>query len=122
MADHANPTDAELRATWEYWHNEKIAPFQARWQKPVLFTEIGYRSMDGAASIPWNNVATSPADFAEQARCYGALFEFWSAVPWLAGIAIWETRAADPVIPIDTGYSIHGKPAEAIVAAWFRAR
>jgi hypothetical protein len=87
-----------------------------------LFTEIGYRSMDGAASIPWNNVATSPADFAEQARCYGALFEFWSAVPWLVGIAIWETRAADPVIPIDTGYSIHGKPAEAIVAAWFRAR
>lgn len=122
LTDNNAPTAAQLRTSWEQWNKEKIAPFQARWQKPLLFTEIGYRSMDGAASIPWNNVAIRPADFAEQALAYQVLFDYWSNVPWLAGISIWETRAIEPVTPTDTGYNIHDKPAEAIVAAWFRRR
>jgi hypothetical protein len=118
VADTATPTVAGMEARWGEWRATAIAPFQARWNKPVLFTEGGYRSVDGAASHPWDAAAPGLPDVQEQADCWEALFRSWRGVPWLAGGLFWAWSIQD--IPAqDTGYEVQNKPAYQVVATWF---
>ena len=87
--------------------------------KPVLFTEVGYRSIAGAAIAPWDWTVRQPLDMQEQADAYEALFRtFWDR-PWFAGVYIWNwvpdhdrTGGAR-----DDQFSPQNKPAEAVLAA-----
>jgi len=48
----------------------------------IHFTEIGYRSIDGANKAPWDWQISGTVDLQEQADCYQAVFEvFWDR-PW----------------------------------------
>jgi len=40
--------------------------------KPVIFTEVGYRSITGCAAEPWNEAVSGPFDPTEQRNCYMA--------------------------------------------------
>ena len=69
---------------------------QARWARPVLFTEVGYASTPhGPASwdapTPPPGPTPSPAaDPAVQAAAYNALIATWADVPWFAGFYAWQ--------------------------------
>ncbi len=114
-----NPTLAELKAAWKP-HVATLAGLATKWQKPILITEIGYRSLDGAASRPWDWQAQGPVDLKEQADCYQAACESLYHQPWLAGL-FWWSWSPDPFEggPFDNGYSPHDKPAEDILRTWF---
>ena len=58
-----------------------------RFNKPVIFTEIGYRSLDGTNKAPglWRE-KKGTIDLQEQADTYQAVFEVFWGKPWLAGI------------------------------------
>jgi hypothetical protein len=102
-----------------------------RWQaevgKPLLFTEVGWCSQEGASIEPWNyyhNQTPSAAGHEEQARCYRAFVETWkddigkgedSAV----GGAIWWEWMNVPGGPDDYNYIPKGKPAEQELRNWF---
>ena len=120
LADTNAPTVAQLRARWDGWRANKIAPFQARWNKPLMFIEGGYRSVDGAARQPWNSDAPGPADRQEQADLYEALFQTWATVPWFHGSAFWYWSPNASVDANGTGYEVQNKTALATVAAWFK--
>ncbi len=87
--------------------------------KPVLMTEVGYRSIDGTAINPgaWNTSGTS--DPAAQAVAYKAFFQVWTAQGggWLKGVEFWQWDLNNQYS--DTGYSVMGKPAEAVVSQYF---
>ena len=87
--------------------------------KPVLMTEVGYRSIDGTAINPgaWNTSGTS--DLAAQANAYNAFFQVWTAQggSWLKGVEFWQWDLSNQYA--DTGYSVMGKPAEAVVSQYF---
>jgi glycosyl hydrolase family 113/hemolysin type calcium-binding protein len=86
--------------------------------KPVLMTEVGYLSVDGTAINPGSPSSTTP-DPAAQADAYNAFFQVWSAEggSWLQGVELWQWDL-DNVFN-STGYSVMGKPAEAIVSQYF---
>ena len=83
---------------------------QRAYGKPFIFTEIGYRSGDGANRAPWDWGASLAADPAEQADCYAAMYDVWSReASWMKGPFWWAwdvarrppetaatTRAASP--------------------------
>ena len=119
LANKNNPTLAELKAAWQP-HVSTLAGLVSRWQKPLLVTEIGYRSLDGAASHPWDWQIAGAVDLKEQADCYQAAFESLYNQPWLAGI-FWWSWGPDPLEggPYDTGYTPHDKPAEDVLRSWF---
>ncbi|MBM3263136.1 MAG: hypothetical protein FJY97_06875 [candidate division Zixibacteria bacterium] len=114
-----NPTTAELVEGWTPIKAELLA-WQTRWNKPLLFVEIGYTSQEGSSSQPWNYTAKAPFDSEEQRRCYEAFRLVWENESALAGwyFWIWEPDRRGPG---DTGYTFAGKPAEGVVQAWFRS-
>lgn len=119
LSSTGSPTVDDMVRRWGAWQREKLAPFQERWGKPVLFTEAGYRSVDGAARHPrlWQN--SRSLDLQEQADCYQALFRAFTGVPWFAGVGFWNWNPDTRVSGSDTDYHVQNKPALGIVAAWF---
>lgn len=90
------------------------------WDKPILFTEIGYRSIDGAGVAPWDYGVAQPLDMQEQADLYQAFFETVYQKPWFAGVFLWAW-GINPMQggPCDRDYTPLDKPAEAILRQYF---
>jgi hypothetical protein len=124
LAKAAHATLAELRAAWKpvLAHLGALA---ARWHKPVVITEIGYRARADAATAPslWpERDAAAPYDGAAQATCYRAALEALTAAPFVRGIYVWKwfTDSADEQGPTD--FSPAGKPAEQVLGEFYRRR
>jgi serralysin len=105
-----DPTRAELVAGW----SGALTTFR-NWAsghgKPVIFTEIGYRSMNGANIRPWEFGGSGTYDPTEQTDCYYAMFSvFLPERSWMKGAFWWSWDV--PVPPAsDLGYTPRGKPA-----------
>jgi hypothetical protein len=80
------PVDT-LVAGWQRWFAEIDVMHQLN-DKPVMFGEIGYRTVTTAAVQPW---LTAPAPFslAAQRDAYEAALRVWYRVPWFAGFDWW---------------------------------
>lgn len=120
LADGPNPTAAELDRNWAPIKRE-IKAFQREVNKPIVFTEAGWCSQDGAASEAWNyyhSQEATPTGHAEQVACYEAFIRTWSGDPVVGGIIWWEwdnTAGGKD----DYNYTPRGKPAEAVLRRWF---
>lgn len=112
----SSPTDtvANLKADWAHIDATQVQPLYVRWGKPILFTEVGYRSYTGSHLQPWNYSVGGSYDGQEQARDYWALVQYWQTRPYWAGVAFWELgpHGGSPGAG-DIGYTPEGKPAEA---------
>ena len=124
LTDHADPTLAELVAAWS--HNKDglnilaaVQNLHNAHQKPVIFTEIGYRSYPGTNIAPYSYSSnTAPPDLTEQSNCYEAFYEVWSQQSsWLKGV-FWWAWSVPPPGPNDTDYNPRGKPAEDVLRSW----
>jgi hypothetical protein len=92
----------------------------ARWQMPIIFTEVGYMSVDGSNRLPGHWQLDGPTDPQEQADCYQAIFEVFSGKSWWKGVYWWslDTNPNQGGLA-DRSYSPHGKPAETILRRYF---
>jgi len=99
----------------------QISAVQQQWGKPVMFTEIGYRSADGTAQAPFDSWDAWPLDAQEQADCYEATFEAWAAVPWFAGANFWFWSTNPNTSATDTDYTVQNKLAANTVTSWYSA-
>lgn len=93
--------------------------------RPVLITEIGYRSVAGSDLDPhtWpENDQERPVDFDTQASAYAAVLKaFWNK-PHIKGIYFWKV-ISDGDWREDggqRGFSPLGKPAETVLRQYFR--
>jgi hypothetical protein len=121
LTDKKDPTFEELKAGWQ-GRVEMLADLSATWGKQVLFTEIGYRSVDGANRHPWEFREGGAVDLEEQADAYRAIFEGVYEQPWFAGLFLWAW-STNPLEggSLDDGYTPHGKLAEDVIREWYRA-
>lgn len=119
IVNKSNPTVAELKAGWSPF-TAQLSDLATKWHKSILFTEIGYRSQDGAAQHPWDYQVGGALDLQEQADAYQATIESVFEQPWFAGM-YWWSWGTNPLEggPCDDGYSPHDKPAEDILRAWY---
>ena len=87
--------------------------------KQVLVTEVGYRSIDGAATDPglWNKAGT--ADNTDQTNAYQALFQVMQSQggSWFAGLNLWQYTIDGTASA--TSYDPVGKPAMSLVQQYF---
>jgi len=90
-----------------------------QYDKPLVMTEVGYRSLDGTAIAPGSWTSNGTSDVMEQADAYNAFFQVWTAHggSWLKGVELWQWDLSNKYS--STGYSVMGKPAEAIVSQYF---
>ena len=109
-----DPTVAELKEAWtSRGYPSLLEDLSRKFAKPLIFTEFGYRSVDGASRTPGAYLTKSPVDLQEQADAYQAALEVLWGRPWLAGIFWWQWFA-DPRFGGVTNddFTPFGKPAE----------
>ncbi|HEX5429792.1 MAG TPA: BsuPI-related putative proteinase inhibitor [Patescibacteria group bacterium] len=113
-----NPSDIESQ--WDRWNNSNIKPISQAYNKPVIFTEIGYKSISGARYQPWNSGAGGSYDPTEQANLYTALFEYWNNQSFMQGVYLWNWDTNPNYGGSgNTDYSPQNKPAQDVISSWF---
>ncbi|NBC87307.1 MAG: hypothetical protein GVY25_14065, partial [Bacteroidetes bacterium] len=115
-------TVARLADGWSR-HADNLRSLSESIGKPVLFTELGYRSAPDAASAPWlwpENGGDEAPDPELQALCYRAFFQALGDAPWLTGAIIWKWHPG-PESRRPTGFTPQHKPAADILRRGFGA-
>jgi hypothetical protein len=112
-------SEPELAAAWRAVR-EALVAFASKVQRPLIITEIGYTSQDGAAVHPWDYTLRAPIDLEEQRRCYAAFVSAWRDEPRLAGVFFWQWYGDGG--PSDGSYTPRGKPAEKVLKEWYSQR
>ena len=116
------PNAEQLKAGWQPWLAE-IQGIQKKHNKPVLFTEFGYRSINQTAAKPWvSDNRQQAVNLKGQANALNILLQEFMPKTWFAGGFAWKWFDAnhhkiDP--KTHTGYSPQNKPAEKILKKWY---
>lgn len=117
-----SPSLAEMEAGWQP-HVRRLTRLADHHKKPILFTEIGYRSTASAAVTPWE--WTSARDFFRpishktQALAYEAFFNVVWPQPWFAGAHLWQWSGNSRTLGNNSNFTLAGKPALNVVARGF---
>ena len=86
--------------------------------KQVIVTELGYRSVDGAALYPGDWQTVQPVNYAQQEKLYQAFFKAWGVQgDWFQGAFFWDWHA-NGNSPADD-FTTLGKPANDVIADAF---
>jgi hypothetical protein len=116
------PSPAQVRDAW-WWIVNKARTLHARFQRPVMITEVGYPSVARAFAGPWDFRTGQPKDLEVQNFLLTGAFDVLRN--WSDGEAVFyylygENLSSKPVGgPDDRTYAMWGKPAEATVRAYF---
>jgi hypothetical protein len=100
-----------------------IEKIQKKFNRPVIFTEIGYRSDADAAVEPWRWPQHSPEvkiSNEAQSNCYEAFFRAVWNKHWMAGAYFWKWYPHGPQRMAEYDFTPQGKPAEKVMAENFR--
>ena len=120
LASGPNPSLDDILTNWGKFKPEIVA-FQREVGKPIIFTEVGWCSQEGAAHEGWNYYANQHASdkgIVEQTNLYEAFIKEWADEPGVGGMIWWEWDASAGG-KNDFGYTPRGKPAEKILRDWF---
>lgn len=111
----ATPSQDALVRAWQPIL-ARLESLSQRYSKPVIFTEIGYRSADGAAWRQWEIARDAPRNLEAQRVAYEAFFETVWPRPWVGGAYPWKwfsypnhSRATS------NDFELEGKPAAEVI-------
>jgi len=96
-----------------------------RYNKKLIFTETGFRSLDGTNKDPGVYGGGGSIDVLEQANMFKAFYKIITDrvnEGWISGYWLWNydagPAASDPAA--DDNYYTHGKPSDAIIEGYFK--
>ena len=120
LADGPGKSVEQLKAAWTR-HRDRLRAWQAKIDRPLLFTEIGYRSVDYAAVQPWEYQKRGRVALLEQANLYQAAMETFWPEPWFYGMYWWQWRTFPPPAPKnDDQFTPQGKPAWGLLQEFYK--
>jgi len=116
------PVLEEMEAAWTPFIEEMRIVHQ-KFNKPIIFTEMGYRSLKGTSQTPWEWGSVthlfSRISKKEQYLCYESFFNTVWKEPWFHGLHIWEWQGGMEGGD-NTSFSVEYKPAMNLIAKRFR--
>lgn len=109
-----NPTVAQIKTAWMPVV-ARLGQLSEKWKRPIIFTEVGYESINGTNGTPWKAL-NNEVDFKEQADCYQGVFEAFSGQKWWHGVFwwVWTTHDAK-TSPLNNGFNGYNKPAGRVI-------
>jgi hypothetical protein len=111
---------AAMKSAWNDINGYDVRPLYQKWNKPILFSEIGYRSVSGAHQQPWDSGMGGPYDPQEQVNDYEALFGYWNDYSYVQGAMLWWWKPNPNAGGSgDTDYTPQNKPAESTLKSWW---
>ncbi len=90
LSDKKTPSVIDFEEGWQP-HKKQIEIIQKKFNKPVLFTEFGYRSVDFNGKEPWDsNHISGQVNLEAQKNGIQAIYnQFWKE-DWFAGGFLWK--------------------------------
>ena len=125
LVENEYPTIQEISTGWNNYL-PRMESVHMKFNRKILFTEMGYKSTADSAIKPWewaehasdDNKAVSNQT---QANCYEAFFNTVWQNEWFAGVHIWQLRTdhVEGRGRSNVDFTPQGKPAENIIAVGF---
>jgi hypothetical protein len=112
------PSVGSMVNTWQRSYLPALKTLSAKYNRPILFDEIGYASVVGAVIHPAiSDREHRPPSLNEQANAYTALLvATQGSGSWLRGIVWWNYSNYAGMPGQHTGFSMKNKKAECVVA------
>lgn len=90
VSSEKTPTVLDCLEGWEE-HKKVIRELSEKYNKPIIFTEFGYRSVDYSAKEPWkSDRSMTSVNLKAQSNATQALFEAFWHEEWFAGGFVWK--------------------------------
>lgn len=127
LSQKETPSEEELRTAWKDKHLA-LMNLSKKYQKSIVFTEYGYRSIDKAAGNQWelehHRRFEGLPNFEVQNNAYLALFKTFWTEPWFQGGFLWKWYPDHQknIDPKNSDYTPQKKPVEKIIRAWYKKR
>lgn len=121
VAQKPHSTAEEMTVLWER-PVAQLRKLSEKFGKKIIFMEIGCRSAEYCASMPWDFVhRDNPYDEDEQANFYESAFRAVYHEGFFAGFFWWDWPVFLPEGDRikDTGFSVYGKRASDVVRRWY---
>ncbi len=125
LTKNANPNIKDIKQGWKR-HLEKLERLTLTHNRPILFTEVGYKSEASATIKPWKwdntfSILYRKKSDKTQQLAYEALFQLLWQKDWFAGAYIWqwETRNVRQNASRNLDFTPQYKPAENTIATWY---
>ncbi len=125
LLDKETPSVSELCEAWKPYF-EQIKTFQLKINKPIVFTEYGYMSVDGCAGKGWEverKVKSLNINELAQTNALDALHKTFAKETWWQGGFLWkwfpDGQGHEGYIERD--YTPQGKQAAMVLRKWHRA-
>ncbi len=118
----------EITAIEDGWskHITMLKVLHEQYQKPILFTEVGYKSEATATISPWEwgdsfDILFAKRSYRTQQYAYEALFNKLWDEGWFAGMYIWQwdNRYRGPSNGAALDFTPQYKPAQNTIAKWY---
>jgi hypothetical protein len=122
LSSRANPSERELRRGADR-ALDRLEELGRRHGRPVILAEAGFASSPTPWRRPWEEErgADARVDREAQARSYRILTQALEGREGIGGIYWWKWPSTGPTeARRPAGFTPAGKPAEAVVGAWFR--
>lgn len=123
LSDAKTPTADEIEHAWRPI-TRRMASLSRRWGRPIVLTEVGFRSVDNPAknTSAWPEFDQGrPVNPEAQRTCYEGTFRALWGQPWLAGMYWWKYYSAPGGEgPEEADFTPAGKPAEGVLARYYR--
>lgn len=120
-----SPSLKDIKLGWQS-HISQLEALSKKYNKPILFTEIGYRSDVTNTVKPWEwnslkNLAVNRKSDHAQQLAYEAMFESLWHKKWFKGSYIWQwnTRTSEENAKKSMDFSPRFKPAQNTIAKWY---
>lgn len=111
-----------VRALARAWEpvKRRLQALSRRYNRPVVFTEVGYTGFADAAVRPWNwqDREGRTVDHGHQADCFEALFRTLMPAPWFRGLFVWRLYTGPGGVPA-WDYTPQGRPAAGVIRRWY---
>lgn len=121
VSDKKTPLLEDCIEGWKA-HKPLIAEFSKKYNKPILFTEFGYRSVDFSGKEPWvSDRSMNNVNLEAQVNTTKALFETFWAEEWFAGGFVWkwfhDHKEAGGID--NSRFTPQNKPVEKVIAEYY---
>lgn len=115
LTKNKNPSLEDIKEGWKPYIKQ-LKEISSQLQKPILFTEVGYRSDVYATAKPWAWGSTFERLYKKksdktQLLAYKAMYQSLWNEPWFVGTFPWEWNSGD--------FPIYKKPAQNEIAIWY---
>ncbi|MCJ8289434.1 MAG: hypothetical protein HRT58_07190 [Crocinitomicaceae bacterium] len=109
----------KLVKSWEK-QGEKLKAFSEKWNKKIIFTEYGFRSIEYPEAVAENGESSLKPNMKNQKTAYLAFFQTIWEEDWFIGGFLWKWKFKEnPGGENDTQFTPQNKPAEKLIQKYY---